>query len=83
MRSAKKKMAVGGVTNRFKFSNNFQIRQRNTHSEAMGVKGAHLLRESERSREQAAAPEASAIGFSSHVRRRREGKAEQNDTSDN
>ena len=44
--------------------------------------GAHLLRESERSREQAAAPEASTIGFSSHVRRRREGKAEQNDMSD-
>jgi hypothetical protein len=44
-----------------------------------GEKGRDLLRERDRRREQAAAPAASTIGFSSQVRRWREGKDEQKD----
>jgi hypothetical protein len=43
--------------------------------------GQDLLIDSERSSGQAAAPEASTTGFSSHVRRRRAGSAEQKERS--
>jgi hypothetical protein len=43
--------------------------------------GVHLLRDRVRRRLHATTPDASATGFSSHVRRRREGRAAQNDRS--
>jgi hypothetical protein len=56
-----------------------EIKEKNAREK--GIIAADLLRDSERSREQAAAPEASVMGFSSQVRKRREGKARQKDKS--
>jgi hypothetical protein len=44
-----------------------------------GDKGCDLLRDSDKRRKHAAAPDASTVGFSSHVRRWRKGSDEQND----
>ena len=55
------------------------VRENGRGSGWCGDKGGDLLRERDKRREQAAAPAASTIGFSSQVRRWREGEDEQKD----